>query len=71
VIAKWLRKKTHKPQPSHGQEEADKALEKTEQELRDVHEHHSEIMTEAGKLARLGERNNFAEALHRALGGAQ
>jgi hypothetical protein len=68
---KWLRRKERKPQVTYGQEAADKALKRTEQELRTVQEHHSEIMAEAGKLKRLGERNNFAEALRQAMGGAQ
>lgn len=67
---KWLHRKGKKPQVPHGQEEAEKALEKTEQALRTVQESNSEIMAEARKLTRLGERNNFAEALRQAMGGA-
>lgn len=54
------RKKPEAVADTPGQREADRALGQTEKDLRAVREHHSEIIEEAKRLKKYGERNNFA-----------
>jgi hypothetical protein len=49
---------------------ASKALGKAEKALEVAEEGHREVMAEARKLRKLGERNNFADAIRQALGDA-
>ncbi len=68
----WLKRKGSKPAPAAtaGQDAADKALDKETQKLRKVNAKTDEIMEAAGVLKHLGDQNDFAVRLRRAMGGA-
>lgn len=65
----WLRTK-RRPHPDEpGQEAAEQALEHEDRKLGAVHRQTRTIHSEAGALKRLGEENDFAGKLRRAMGG--
>ena len=69
----WLRgrrKDSSGPASTAGQREADKALDKETQKLRTAEGQTDEILAAAETLKRLGEQNDFAVRLRRAMGGA-
>jgi hypothetical protein len=57
------------PAATAGQREASKALDKAEESLERAQGAEREIMTSVRKLKRLGEDNDFAARIARALGG--
>lgn len=68
----WLkRRRGKKPPPAAtaGQTEASKALDKAEASLERAHDETREIMATAEKLKRLGDSNDFARRIGRAMGG--
>lgn len=70
---RWhLRRKNSDTAPSDtaGQHRADEALDESAQELRKATGEHPVIIREAEKLIDAGRRNNFADLIKEALGGA-
>lgn len=69
---RWLHRKTDRvPASTAGLREADKALGKAEARLEQVQGETPVIMEAAHRLKRLGERNDFAQRIREALGGAR
>lgn len=66
----WLRKKPEKRPACSGQQDADRAVEQERAKLAAAHNETRKIHAEAGALKRLGEQNDFAGKLRRAMGGA-
>lgn len=67
----WLKRRRGKtPAATAGQKEASKALDKAEASLERAHDETREIMATAEKLKRLGDSNDFARRIGRAMGGA-
>lgn len=67
----WRKRKGSKPAPAAtaGQTAADKALDKETQKLRRAKVQTGGIIEAAETLKRLGQQNDFAAKIHRALGG--
>lgn len=67
---KWLhRKKDEETVPTEGEAEARKALHKADARVHQAEEDNPEVTTVVRTLKRYGERNNFADVIHKALGG--
>lgn len=67
---KWPRRmRADTPEPNQGETEARKALRKADQRVHQAEEGNPEVTTVVRTLKRYGERNNFADVIHRALGG--
>lgn len=66
----WLRTRRKARPPDAGQRAADKALANENKKLGAVTRESRTIREEARELKRLGEQNDFAGKLRRAMGGA-
>lgn len=67
----WLKRMMCKRSapPTNGQRAAGRALAREEEKLLEVTAESSEIMEAVDKLKRLGEQNDFAVKIYRAMGG--
>lgn len=68
----WLKRKRGKdgsPAATAGQNEASKALGKAEESLERAQDATREIMATAERLRRLGDSNDFARRIGKAMGG--
>lgn len=68
-MLRWKKGKKRDPVRTDGQREADQALGKATERLERAEDDTHEILAVAGKLRRLGERNDFAARIQKALGG--
>jgi hypothetical protein len=68
----WLRRRRSErlPAATAGQAEASKALGKAEESLEDAQDAGREIMAAVRRLKRLGDDNDFAARISRAMGGS-
>lgn len=67
----FRRKKADLKKHNNGQRAAEHAVRKADKSLREARETGKDVREETGKLKRHAERNNFADAIARALGGAR
>lgn len=68
---RWPKRRSDPEQaPTAGQREADKALDEAEKKLKRTEGSTREILVVTEHLRRLGERNDFAQKIKEALGGA-
>jgi hypothetical protein len=70
VLLGWLRKTPKQRPADSGQSAADRAVKHEQTKLAAAHKETRKIHAEAGTLKRLGEQNDFAGKLRRAMGGA-
>lgn len=66
---KWLHRRRTDNVPTEGEAEARKALHKADEHVREAVENNPEVTRVVHTLKRYGERNNFADLIHKALGG--
>lgn len=69
-MLKFLRKKADLKKRNPGLREAESAVRRADRSVREARETGKDVSHVAGKLKKQAEKNHFAEAIARALGGA-